>query len=402
MNYGEIYKMTNKVNNKSYIGQAKKYMGELEKEWGTNGRCDSHFREAISGKKDHCRLLNNAIRKYGKNNFECTKICDCLNKKDMDEKEKIYIKQFNTLTPNGYNLNEGGFSGKDNIETKEKKKKSHIGKKHSEQTKKYISKGQIGGRRVKKKRKYPEDESLPKYINARRDKNGLIIAYSIDKFPIGITEKKYINKSFKIPYLEDPKLILQDTIKYLDELKVKYSYIQEEIKKLAEEREKERIVKKKTEMQLKKLPEFIYPVRDPKTNKLIGYSVEGVLDNNKNPYPKKIFTDKTNRWNKIGAENHIKALLIKNEDSVFTIPKDYETSRRRKYDDDDNNLPKYVSIIRQKGEKIGYNIAIPSIIKPNGKRYTKKFANKKLSMEQKLNDCIKTLEQVKKEYNVTS
>jgi len=85
MHYGEIYKITNKTSGKSYIGQAKKYIGKYDTPWGTDGRWKSHVKEAISSRKDHCTLLNNAIRKYSADDFIVTKICDCSDKNDMEE-----------------------------------------------------------------------------------------------------------------------------------------------------------------------------------------------------------------------------------------------------------------------------------------------------------------------------
>ena len=61
--YGDIYLITNLKNNKKYVGQAAKILtnGKL---WGYMGRWNSHIREAkTTGKVDHCRFLNNAIRK---------------------------------------------------------------------------------------------------------------------------------------------------------------------------------------------------------------------------------------------------------------------------------------------------------------------------------------------------
>jgi len=401
MNYGEIYIITNKKNNKSYIGQAKKWVGKFDKEWGTKGRVDSHFREAVCGKQDHCRLLNNAIRKYGKQNFSSKKICDCKDKKDMDEKEDKYIDEYNTLVPNGYNLNKGGYTGCDSEETKEKKRISHLGKKHSEDRRNNISKGQIGNRRLKKKRKYPEDNELPKYISADR-KKGILVGYLVKGFPIGIENKEYSpKKGFLITKKRSKEDALKQAIEYVNLLKEKYKNLQKDIVEEKVKETKKKIITKKTEIQLDDLPKYVYPIYNTVTTNKIGYYVEGILDNNGKPYPRKDFTDKkTNKWNLFGATEYIKSLEIKNKDEKFKVPEKFEKSRRRKYDGDDNNLPKYVSFVRSKGVKIGYNIAIPSIIKPNGKKYTKKFADKKLTMEEKLCNCIKTLEEVKKEHNI--
>ena len=147
----EIYLIKNKQNNKCYIGQAQKFIGRENKKWGTIGRWKSHLREALKTKNDHCILLNQAIRKYGIQNFEVSKICDC-NQTNIDNLEIHYIKQFNSLVPTGYNLKTGGANGKDSLETREKKRLMRLGKTHSESTKNNISKGQLGNRRDKKKK----------------------------------------------------------------------------------------------------------------------------------------------------------------------------------------------------------------------------------------------------------
>lgn len=52
--------------------------------------------------------IHRAIRKYGKNHFYVEKICDCSSQEELNEKEVYYIKEFNSIAPNGYNLTTGG------------------------------------------------------------------------------------------------------------------------------------------------------------------------------------------------------------------------------------------------------------------------------------------------------
>lgn len=100
---GYIYKITNILDNKLYIGQTK---NSLEERW----RC--HLK-----KTSNCRYLSSAIKKYGINNFKFQLICISFDE-NLDEIEKEYIKKFNCLVPNGYNLREGGNTSKHNEETK--------------------------------------------------------------------------------------------------------------------------------------------------------------------------------------------------------------------------------------------------------------------------------------------
>ena len=83
-----IYKIENLVNGKIYIGQSI----HIEQRW-----------------KEHCRLSNNslisqAIQKYGKEkfSFQILKEVDDINL--LNQIEADYIRQFNSLVPNGYNI----------------------------------------------------------------------------------------------------------------------------------------------------------------------------------------------------------------------------------------------------------------------------------------------------------
>ena len=133
---GYIYKITNKNTGKMYIGQTTQ---DLEERW--RGHRSS---------KSNCRYLKSAIKKYGIYNFEFKLICVCFDN-DMDKFENDYIKKYNTLVPNGYNLREGGNGGRHNEETKQKiseslknrtdiiYSKNQLGKPHTEEIKKKIS-----------------------------------------------------------------------------------------------------------------------------------------------------------------------------------------------------------------------------------------------------------------------
>ena len=70
LNNAQIYLIKNKINGKCYVGQAVCFTGSNNNRWGTLGRWKSHVREALKNDDDHCVLLNNAIRKYGVDNFE--------------------------------------------------------------------------------------------------------------------------------------------------------------------------------------------------------------------------------------------------------------------------------------------------------------------------------------------
>lgn len=231
--YGEVYLIKNKLYNKCYIGQAKKKVGQVQLTWGTNGRWKSHIREAnntlTKGTKDHCVLLNQAIRKYGVDVFQVTKLCDCSSQDDMDLSERRFIRDYDSKVPKGYNLTDGGGKGQDSDETREKKRQMRLGKEHSNEVKRKISKGQIGNRRTTKKRKYPEDENLPKYICASR-KNGKICGYAVRGYPIGKETKEYISKTFNNS--KNSQKAYEQASQYLEDLKVQYPDVNNDEKKI--------------------------------------------------------------------------------------------------------------------------------------------------------------------------
>ena len=89
----DIYIITNDINRKVYIGQAK----------NTEERFKAHCKPA-SAKNNS--LIDKAIQKYGKEHFT-VKILES-QIEDYDEREKYWIKYYNSQRPFGYNILEGG------------------------------------------------------------------------------------------------------------------------------------------------------------------------------------------------------------------------------------------------------------------------------------------------------
>lgn len=89
----EIYKITNKINKKIYIGQS----------INSSIRFAGHKSNA---KKPHRNsAIDKAINKYGAENFEL-EIIEIT--EDYNAREKFWIKFYNSLVPHGYNIMEGG------------------------------------------------------------------------------------------------------------------------------------------------------------------------------------------------------------------------------------------------------------------------------------------------------
>lgn len=101
----DIYVIKNDVNDKLYVGQSK----------DVKERFRSHCK-----KNNTVSLLDDAIQEYGKEHFWYEILEEQVS--DADNREKYWIKRLGTLTPNGYNIMEGGsappcYSGEDNHNT---------------------------------------------------------------------------------------------------------------------------------------------------------------------------------------------------------------------------------------------------------------------------------------------
>jgi len=93
--YGLIYMITNNINNKKYIGVTTKTLEE---------RFNGHINRANKERS----AIQKAIHKYGKDNFTIIEIDTAVSEEDLFNKERMYIKKYNTYLGLGYNLTEGG------------------------------------------------------------------------------------------------------------------------------------------------------------------------------------------------------------------------------------------------------------------------------------------------------
>jgi len=138
--YGFIYLTTNKINGKKYIGM-----------------CKNTHREKYIGSG---KLLKQAIKKYGKENFDRVILQECETLDELSQSEIFWINFYNAVEDNNfYNLTSGGFGGNSDylkeywsqLNKEERKvcrnwaKRSMVGsnntmygKKHTEETKKLI------------------------------------------------------------------------------------------------------------------------------------------------------------------------------------------------------------------------------------------------------------------------
>ena len=106
MAYGVIYKITNTLNGKLYVGKTTTPL---------NQRMASHrCADTVIGK---------AIRKHGWENFNVEVLEECETPEQLNEREIFWIAYFNCKFPNGYNLTDGGEGGGSKIYTPERNAK---------------------------------------------------------------------------------------------------------------------------------------------------------------------------------------------------------------------------------------------------------------------------------------
>jgi len=146
---GIIYLITS-PSGKMYVGQT---IQPLDKRW------KQHIDASRKEYKDHCKVLNKSLRKYGDKHFKIEILEEC-EEEYLNEKELLYIEKYNTIVPNGMNIKKGG------SDTKQKISDS------------------LKGRQVSNKM----NPDLPMYM--LKVKNG----YRICNHPMG-PEKRFISKS---------------------------------------------------------------------------------------------------------------------------------------------------------------------------------------------------------------
>ena len=185
-----VYRILNKITKKCYIGESKSK--------DVNWRWREHKRKIEINKG--CPALRDAVKKYGIEIFEFSVIIICFD----DERfkyEKEYIKKYNSVVPNGYNITGGGEGG------------GFQGKKHTEQVKADI--------RNQSKQKYIDNPELRKQISERNKiimknpevrekiKNGLSNSEKWKK----VIEEKRIGNYKQIKHGEEAKNKISESLK---------------------------------------------------------------------------------------------------------------------------------------------------------------------------------------------
>jgi group I intron endonuclease len=153
-----IYLVTNNLSNMQYVGQT----------------------IDCKNKYGHGTLLARAYKKHSRKNFTYERICSQINDRHLlNYLERFWIATFNTIVPNGYNIESGGQDTGEGLkhseETKSKlsfinsgEKHPFFGKRHSEETKQKIKNSMMGRKHTNEAK-----ENMRAAIRPKRKRNDL-------------------------------------------------------------------------------------------------------------------------------------------------------------------------------------------------------------------------------------
>lgn len=212
---GIIYKITS-PNGKMYIGQTDR---PFKTRWKQH-----------CGKNSCCTALHRAILKYGDVNMTKEILCEC-NVDELKLKENEYIKEFNSLAPNGYNLKMNDETGRTVLSEETRKKISEGNKKNARENPRFLTEeqkdhlrkiniGKVMSEESKQKMRYSKKKYYDKNITHTDEtktkiSNSLKEYYkNIDKKITRIIDETKLPKHFKkiqIESSEETKIFINLT-----------------------------------------------------------------------------------------------------------------------------------------------------------------------------------------------
>ena len=196
-----IYKVTNLISKKVYIGETK--------EKNPFDRWRRHINKFT--KNSGCPALRDAVKKYGLQNFKFEILFFCFDD-DRFKFEIQTIEKYNSLVPNGYNISKGGYGGgfinkKHTPETIKKIKDTlnklydneDIRKKCSEKSKKILESIEIrnkikdGIKNSEKWKKALEEKRVGGHGTLHTEEIKIKIRNSVNKYYAETIDKKELN-----------------------------------------------------------------------------------------------------------------------------------------------------------------------------------------------------------------
>ena len=123
---GYIYLIIDLTNWKKYVGQHHYHLEKLDSNYHGSG------------------TIISKIYKKRPETLKEVYLKTCYTQEELDEWEQYYIKFYNTLYPNGYNLEEGGRGGVPSEDARRKMSEAKKGKRHSDEHRKKLSEATKG------------------------------------------------------------------------------------------------------------------------------------------------------------------------------------------------------------------------------------------------------------------
>ena len=225
----------------------KKYIGQTINTFSL--RKSKHLSEAMrpSNKKTCSPYFHAAIRKYGLDSFKEEILLEIHNEL-LDENEARFIREHNSLYPNGYNMKEGGRSNH---------KVSDESRKRMSESKKLLMKNNPEAYRelaMNNALKSTRSTFLPMFVSEVRDENNMHIGYKVSRHPKSPETKLFVENDLKSSYNKAIEC---------------YKYLQNIVDGVPKPSTKKR------QESTMNLPKYVVEVKHRKTKVIIGYGVNG-------------------------------------------------------------------------------------------------------------------------------